>query len=54
MIYNLKIAGKDVPVKCDLKDNDPIDATVGDDRFEATFTVISRPTTSTWRWQDRA
>ena len=41
MIYNLKIAGKDVPVQCDLKDNDTIDATVGVDRFEATFTVIS-------------
>jgi len=41
MNYNLKIAGKDVPVQCDLKDDGTLSATMGNDRFEARFTVIS-------------
>lgn len=41
MNYNLKIAGKDVPVQCDLKDDGTLSAALGNDRFEARFTVIS-------------
>ncbi len=41
MNYNLKIAGRDMPVQCDLKDDGTLCATVGGDRFEARFTVIS-------------
>jgi biotin carboxyl carrier protein len=41
MNYNLKIAGRDIPVQCDIKDDGVFIATVGGEQFEARFKVIS-------------
>jgi biotin carboxyl carrier protein len=41
MNYNLKIAGKDLPVQCDINDDGTFSATVGGVPYEARFTVIS-------------
>jgi biotin carboxyl carrier protein len=41
MNYNLKIAGRDIPVQCDIKDDQTLSATVGSSQFETRFTVIS-------------
>jgi 3-methylcrotonyl-CoA carboxylase alpha subunit len=41
MNYKLKIAGRDVPVTCELKDSGTLSAAVGDEQFEARYRVIS-------------
>ncbi len=41
MNYNLKIAGRDVPVKCDVTGSGSVSATIGGEAYEASFRVIS-------------
>lgn len=41
MNFNLKIAGKDLPVQCDIKDDGTLSATVDGIPYEARFRVIS-------------
>jgi 3-methylcrotonyl-CoA carboxylase alpha subunit len=41
MNYNLKIAGRDLPVQCQIKEDGSLSATVGGIQYEARFTVIS-------------